>query len=330
MPGELWREVLQIGKETVAGTGVAATRKLYCRSVSFARSRASRPQRFATGGRDNVRAHTQGPVEAGGSVALPVSADELVEFLLMGVQGGVTPVAAAGAQLWTFKPGLTLDSATIERNDGARTQRLVGSQVNQLTIAGTVGGENLATLELFAQNREEGVSLTTALADRSPTFFEGWQTNCYIDNFGGTAGTSILTGSLLEWNITVNNQMGRIYTAANTLAASGVSIGELEISASFRLLATSASVATEIANWDSDTKRLIRLEFLGPANEIGGTARRFVTVDLPGVWTSPDTNQDENGVRAWSFPFQYVYDPALAAGVVIRCQNARTTAWGAS
>jgi hypothetical protein len=330
MPGELWREVIQIGKETVAGTGVPATRKSYCRNVSFTRSRASRAHRFATGTRDNVRAHTQGPVEAGGSVVVPVSADELPEFFLMGVQGGVTPVASGAAQLWTFKPGLTLDSATIERNDGARTQRLVGTNVNQLTIAGTVAGENLATMELFAQNREEGITLTTALADRSPTFFEGWQTNVYIDNFGGTGGTTILIGALVEWNVTINNQMGRVYTASNTLSASAISIGELEISASFRMLATSASVATEIANWDADTKRLIRLEFLGPANEIGGTARRFLTIDLPGAWTSPDPNQDEGGIRAWSFPFQYIYDPALAAGVVIRAQNARATAWGAS
>jgi hypothetical protein len=330
MPGELWREVLQIGKETTAGTGVPATRKIYTRNVSFMRSRASRPQRFATGTRDNVRAHTQGPVEAGGSVVVPVSADEIIEWLLMGVQGGVTPTAAGGAQLWVFKPGLTLDSATIERNDGARTQRLVGAQVNQLTIAGSVGGENLATMELFAQNREEGITLTTALTDRSPTFFEGWQTNVYIDNFGGTAGTTILTGSLVEWNITVNNQMGRVYTANNTLAASAVSIGELEISASFRMMATAAAVATEIANWDSDTKRLVRLEFLGPANEIGGSSRRYLTIDLPGAWTSPDPNQDEAGIRAWSFPFQYVYDPALAAGIVFRANNARATAWGAA
>lgn len=277
-----------------------------------------------------MRGHTQGPVEAGGSVSVPVSADELIEFLLMGVQGGVTPTVVGPSQLWTFKPGLTLDSATIERNDGARTQRLVGTNVNQLTIAGTVAGENLATMELFSQNREEGITLTTALADRTPTFMEGWQTNVYIDNFGGTAGTTILTGALVEWNITINNQMGRVYTANNTLAASAVSIGELEISASFRMLATSAAVATEIANWDADTKRLIRLEFLGPANEIGGSARRYVTIDLPGSWTSPDTNQDENGIRSWSFPFQYVYDPALAAGIAVRCNNARTVAWGAA
>lgn len=330
MPGELWREVLQIGKESVPGTGAVATRKGYCRNVSFTRARASRPQRFATGGRDNVRAHTQGPVEAGGSVVLPVSADELIEFLLMGVQGGVTPVATSGAQLWTFKPGLTLDSATIERNDGARTQRLVGTQVNQLTIAGTVGGENLATMELFAQNREENITLTPALADRNPSFFEGWQTNVYIDNFGGTPGTAIIAGALVEWSITVNNQMGRVYTAANTLSASAVSIGELEISASFRMVATSPATATEIANWDADTKRLIRLEFLGPANEIAGTSRRYLTIDLPGAWTSPDPNQDEAGVRAWSFPFQYVFDPTLAAGIVFRANNARAVAWGAS
>jgi hypothetical protein len=436
MAGELWREQVRVAKETTYGTAVSpATRKLYLRDVSLTRERDSRVHRFATGTRDNVRAHTQGPVIAGGSAAMSMSADELLEWLLVTIKGGVTPTTPSGAtnaRLWTFTPNETLDSMTLERNDGARLQRATGVRGNQMTIAGSVGGDNAVTIEMFAKTREDAYSaLTGSLSDRVPTFMEGWQTNFFIDSFGGTPGSGLITGSLLNWNIVINNNLGRKFTAANTLSPTGQTVGQIDITANLLLEAANAQAASELANWDADTKRLLRLEFLGPANEIetgasevqtltasgpptagtftltyggqttgaiaynasaavvqaalealtnigsgnvlggggplpgtpvtitfqgalattdvplmtvnnagltGGTVaaatttagrsgRRYVTIDIPGAWTTPDVNQADEGTRAWQFPFQYVYDSVLAAGLQIRVQTDRTTAF---
>src|SRR6266540_4410786 len=110
--GELWQEKIQYGKETVAGTGVAASRIAYLSGVSLTKTRAANYHRFATGTRDNVRAFTSGAVEAGGSVTVPVSSDELIEWLEITIKGAVTPTTPAGetlGRLWTFTPGTTLD-----------------------------------------------------------------------------------------------------------------------------------------------------------------------------------------------------------------------------
>src|SRR6266536_2277616 len=109
MPGETWRQQIQVGKETTPGTAVAATRILYLEntSIKFTKTREARFHRFATGTRDNVRAYTSGAVAAGGEAKLSVSGEELLEWLLLGIQGGVTPTTPAGAtlaRLWTFKP----------------------------------------------------------------------------------------------------------------------------------------------------------------------------------------------------------------------------------
>jgi hypothetical protein len=330
MAGELWRDIIQIGKETTVGTVVPATRKAYARNVRFTKEREPRVHEFATGTRDNVRAFTQGPVQAGGGLVIPMSSTELIEWLLCGVQGGVTPTTPGGAtttRLWTFKPSTTLDSMTIERNDGARLRTLAGVRVNQFTISGSVGGAQEVTMDLFGTDLATLGSLTGALADRTPEFYEGWETKAYIEAFGGTPGTTAIEGdALLSWNIQIQNNLGRKYTANNTLAASSTTVGKIGITATFQIEAASARAATEYSNWDTGTQRMIRLEF-GNNKIWETTLKSFVTIDLPGAWTAVDLNGEDAQTRVYEFSQQYIYDPTLAAGIQIRAQNNRSTAF---
>ena len=440
MPGEIWRQRIQVGKETTAGAAVAATRILYLdnASIKFTKTREPRYHRFATGTRDNVRAYTSGAVAAGGEAKLPVSGDELLEWLLVGIQGAVaptTPSGATNARLWTFKPSTSLDSMTVERDDGSgNLSRLTGTRADQIQIAGGVGEANEATITFFSQDREDAWAgpLTGALTQRDPTFLEGWQTRMWLQNFGA-APQSILVpwGVLINWDLRVQNQLGRKYTALNTKAASGITFGELAVEATLLLEANAATTIAELAAWNNDTKRLLTLEFLGPENEIesganavqtitstasggtirltfagqqtgtvpfnasalavqnalnalgnvqvgstlgvtctggplptavvctfvgplgtqtlpvmtvdnsaatGGTAsvanttpgrsgRRYVSIDIPGTWSSPDVDQEDANTRSYSFPFSYVYDATNAFGVQFRVQTNRTTAF---
>jgi hypothetical protein len=411
-------------------------------NVSFTRQRDKHVHPLVTGTRDNVRSSTLGPIQAGGSVRVAVSADELIELLLMTIAGSVTPTTPAGAtnaRLWTFKPSNTLDSLTLERNDAANLQQLVGVRGNRMTVAGSTMGDNQATFELFATNRNDTWAGPLAtLTDRTPTFFEGWQTRLWIDAFGATPGLTLIPNALVNWSVNFNGNLGRKYTANNTLNATSVTLGTLDITASLTLEASAAQTVAELANWDANTGRTVRLEFIGPvggieagANEIqtlsitgvptggtftltfagqttapiafnataaavvaalqaittinatgntnlsatggplpatpvvltfigdwagydvplitassagltggttptatvavttpGRTGSRYVTIDLPGVWDTPDTNQTDASTRTYAFPLQYVYDSTtLAAGIQVRCQNSRTVAY---
>jgi hypothetical protein len=270
MAGDLWRAKLEIGKETTAGTAVAGSRLVYARTPTLTRVRDPRIHEFATGTRDTVRQLTLGPTQVGGQLVVPVSGDELVELFLMGIKGGVTPTTPTGAtagRLWTFKPDPTLDSATLRWLDAANTWVAAGNLVNQLTFAGNVNGEHLVTADLFGQSMVTG-SLTGGLSERVPTFFEGWQTRMYIDSFGGTPGFTPAPGVLINWSVTITNNLGRKYTADNTLNASSIPIGTLGIQATLMFEAATARALTEYAAWDAVTKRLLRLEFLSPAAEI--------------------------------------------------------------
>jgi hypothetical protein len=285
--GQLWSGTLQIGKETVAGTAVAATRKLYTREPALTVERDPRVHRFATTTRDNVRAYTNGPVMAGGSLSMPMSADEIIEMLLIGVQGSVTPTTPAGdtlGRLWTFKPAGALDSATLEWADGARTWVGPGFKGNSLTITGAANEANDLSIDLFGNDVVAG-SLTGALSERVPTFFEGWQTRMYIDPFTGTPGTTPIPGVLRNWTVTINNNLARVYTADLTLAANRITSGELDMTAQLTFDAYQSRSLTEFNNWAAGTQRMVRLEFMGPADEIEAGANEVQTLTATGTPT---------------------------------------------
>lgn len=325
MAGELWRVQAQMGKEVTSGTGVAATRKAYLEDCTVMRERDADLFRPATGTRDNARAQTLGPVRAGGSATLRMSADELNEWFAIGIQGGVTPTTPGGGtttRLWTFKPSLTLDSMTLEYDDGAIARRLLGTRVNSYHFTGSVNGDNNVELDLFGTDLATN-ALTGALAARVPTFTRKWEVKAYIDNFAGTPGTTPLLG-VTNWDITINNNMDRFYAANNTLAADRVTIGQLDVTARITIDATQAQAASEYANWNSETYRILRLEF-GNNDIIEAALTRFVTIDIPGAWNAVNLGSSVGNIRAYELSMNGIYEPTLATQLQIRTQSTRTT-----
>lgn len=323
MPGEIWRGTFQIGLETTPGVAVPATRRLYLRTDSnLTREREPRRWHFMTTTRDNVRASTLGPVSAGGTISLPVSSAELVEFLLMTMNGDAT----ATGGLWEFTPGLNLDTTTIQWADGARLWEGTGMRGNTIRFAGSVGAENICTIELFGQDVRVLPALTPALPERLPTFFEGWETAIFIGDIGADptlpAECPQVLGMLLNWDITFNNNLGRKYFAQNNLEAGAIPVGELEVTAQFTLEAVSTGAIDEYTAWDDNTPRLVSLVFGNNAPD-----NDFLALDLPGVWQTVDLTGEDEGTRVYQFNYAYQYDPDNGWGVRIRADNSRTTAY---
>jgi hypothetical protein len=326
MAGELWRSVFQIGKETTAGTPVAATRKGYFSGDSvLKREREARLHKFQVARRTNQLAHTLGPVMVKGSLKQPLSANEAIELLLATINGGVTPTGAGTVKTWTFAPGNTLDPLTLEWDDGARPWRASGVYGSKIKISGSV--KDMTTVEAdvmglsMAQN-----ALTGALADRVPTFIEGWETTLYIDAFGGTAGTTAVNGTLVNWEVELDNKMEHEHFAQNSINAGVITVGEIDCKAKLTFRADPAIALTEFNNWDAQTKRLVQLKF-GDNVVISGGDKEFVKVNLPGAWSAVDLGASNQNSRMYELSLDYVYDTTNAYGLQIICQNARATAY---
>ncbi len=324
--GELWNAQWEAAVEVTPGTPVASTRQMYFDETSkLVRVRTPRPHKYATGSRDNLRAFSLGPQMVSGQVALPLSADELVELLLIGVKGAVTPTAQNAAWLWTFTPGTALGAATMRWHDGARPWMASGVRLNKLKIAGGVAKENLITADLFAQSMIQQ-ALTGSLTARVPSLIEGWETKLAIDNFGATPGTTTVAGTLINWDVELDNALQYKFTGDNVNSAGAVIAGEIAIKCKLTFEAFPAAALTEFNNWDGVTKRLVRLTF-GNNIVISGTDKLTVTVDLPGAWDAFDLGVTDAGTRVYDLGLQYVYDPTNTFGLQIRCVNGRAAAW---
>jgi len=234
------------------------------------------------------------------------------------------------ANLWTFTPGTQIDSATIPWYDGARGWNGTGMRGGSLKITGDVNTATTVSLTLAGQNLLAG-GLTGGLSDRVPDFHEGWETRIAIDNLGTPPGTTNVAGTLLSWDISMDNAIDWKYTADNTLAANAILLGALTCTAKFKLEAAPQAALTEFNNWDNagtenPITRMIRLTF-GNNTILTGAFTTFVTVDLPGSWTMVDLGQTEGATRCYEFSYSYIYSPNDLFGVQIRCQNGRTAAF---
>lgn len=302
---------------------------MYLRDVSVSRALGSRVHRFTTGTRDNVRAVTTGAETAGGSAAQPVSGAENLELLELFFGAGVvtTPTGGTTTRLHTYKPLLAgPPAATLQYQDGANLRQLVGTHANMLTFAGSVDGENLLTADLFGRQLVALGALTGAPTERTPTFHEGWETKLYIDNLAATPGTTAVDGVLINWSIALNGNLGRKYTAANTKAASAVTLGEVDVTATLVFEASAATAGTEYANWDAATGRMLSIRF-GGNRILEGALAEQVQIDLPGFWTAVDLGGSAEGTRTYSFSLQGSYDTVLASMVQVRAQCARLAAF---
>jgi hypothetical protein len=282
-----------VGKETTYGTGVAATRIVYASGApTLTRTRAARPRQLATGNRYNQRAFTLGPSEVGGSVVIPMSASEMLEWLAITLQGNVsatTPTGATNGRLYSYTGGGTaLDSMTLQYDDGARAHRGLGVYGDSMTLAGNANGEATATFALFGVERELN-ALTGSLSSRVPTITEGYETLVMLDAFGATPGVNQIPSFLQAWSIVYSNGLQRKYLANNRNRMDRAVIAPMSLKATLTVEASTTQAATELAAWDATTKRLVSLRFgFNAINAISGdtAVNEVQTLTKGGTWSA--------------------------------------------
>lgn len=306
MAGEVFRSVVQVGKQTTASAAVAATRRVYVMSPSITRERESRPKAFATGDRQPVRAHRSGPATVGGSIQTGVVPDELLEWLeaTFGPASISTPSGATNARRHVYTPG-DPSYITVEHNDGANIWQGIGMRCNGMNVSLSVAGEVNVTFPLFGLERQPLGALTSALSERTPPTSEGWEARFYIDDLGDTPGTTRVDDVLAAADISFTNNLGRKYLASNRREASKLPAGVIGLTGSLRMEASEAQALTEYTNWEADTYRLFRLE-IGNNDVIdaGTNEQQTITIDATGgtftISWNPGSGVETTAAIAWN------------------------------
>lgn len=213
-----------------------------------------------------------------------VTYEEAVWWLNLGLDGGnLAGVSDAGtppAMTYTIEPdggSDTLASATIKAGFvGGQVYRFRRCMVNKATFRfnPTAGGEANWRMAVEMIAIFDGPSTFDTITDLTRTKVLSRGTTLYLDDDGGTIGTTPLTGKLRSGNIVIDNQLEEKAFSENTDSmADDVGRGEQLITGEFLMEFTDD---TEFAHRRAADKRLIRIEQVGPEINAGPPAATYL------------------------------------------------------
>jgi hypothetical protein len=264
--------VAQLGKQSVFATAVAATAKMMgVAEVNGKPDFTNSQKRYLQG--DYAPAHNTRITDKRASAAIngDFSFEDFLYVLLSSVKGGVTPTGTTD-KLWSFPFPLTaspaVDIRTIEINDGTQEYDIVGAVVSDWALAGAASNDGLVTFSSNWVGRDfVPDTLTPALSNRTFETLPVGAMNLYIDDLGGTIGSTAKTGTLIDFNLTYSTGIHMKKFAGDgdvrpTLF--GYNMPTVGLSVTYE---SNATAHAEIAKYALGTGRLIRLDGAGSGNK---------------------------------------------------------------
>ena len=298
----------QAGIETVRGTAVAATRKVYAQiDYSFDKPLAEFTD---TSGTFAARRRVGFGRQRVGFAATDLATfEDLPWWFLLAIKGAVTPTGAT-AKAYNFLPSLSVDdlaAITLQFNEPGNPYRSSQVMVNSWTLRGDTDADDepgwMLEAEMIGRDFASN-PFTAAIPDRTTEVILARGTKLFIDEPAGVIGTTQVTGRLISWSITGNNSVHfkAFSEDIDAFAANKVGRGARMFDAQFVL---EFDNDVEFAKFRAATQRKIRLEREGTL--ISGTDYKRLRVDMNGYWSSLGWGDREGNIIA-TFGFAGYFD----------------------
>ena len=309
--GVLPLTLVQIGKESTAGTAVAATRRLLTKSATY---RQQQTQEMFDGQLSGVlsRAVTKPQMTREASqleVATDLDFEQVLFPLLSGVKGGVTPSSPGSgeARLWTFSPSQTapsVDSYSLEFvvDDGSTKQEVEAAYGITSSFEITGGVEALPQITFSLDARKSNDSTYTSgisLPGMANEFAANLRWQCTMDDTWANIGSTNIGGQVygFTWGASAYVMPQYYLDGRDTLDFSGVEPQTRTIDVSMEsAYDTGASnfVETEMGKKDSGTMRFLELRLTGASFSSPDNAlSRYIK--LRGCFVHADDSMEELG-----------------------------------
>lgn len=301
MPGVKALRRLQLGRETNAGTAVAATTAWRgmgtiqdARAVVFPQEdigilsgvdRTYIPKLAAQLNFDSVEAtfeQVNHVFEAGIETATPTT-DAGSGF----IYAYDFPIASQN----------TIKTYTIEGGDDQQAEEMEYAFVKSFSLSGNAG-EALMVGADWVGRQVTNATFTASTDAPVPTVDEILVSKgkLYIDNDTDAFGTTQITSTLIGIDLQVMTGLMEYFTAEGNLyfTAHKNSMPDISLALTFE---HNASSVTEKTNWRNETARLVRLKFDGPAlTSTGGTYdTKTLLLDVAGKWESYEKIGERDG-----------------------------------
>jgi hypothetical protein len=202
---------------------------------------------------------------------------------------------------------------TIEAGDNQQEEQMLYGHCVDFTISGEGGGPVMIASNWRGRQVATGTYTgSVAVPTVEPILFS--KGRLYIDNSGGTFGTTQVSNSLLAMNLSFETGIVRKWTADNSLDFGFIQYTkptcELQLTWEHN-----ASAVSEKAAWRAETVRMIQLLFEGSAFGTGGTtySNHSFIINLVGKWTKFDALSDQDGNNTTVGTFTMAYNATDAA-----------------
>lgn len=334
MAGGKWAQKVQMGRESTAGTAVAAT--------TVWRGPAKNLQD------DRVVEHVEEDIgiavpttrtyigQIAGSLSMeatPATFEQILHLLEAGIKTVGTGVAdgVGTGKVYAYPIPTTslntLKTYTIESGDNQQAEEMSYCFVEKITLSGERGKAVMMSADWIGR-QVSNVSFTGSLS--APTVEEilAAKGAMYIDAVGGTIGTTQVTQTLLEFSLEITTGWKAKYTLDSGQLYFDFSYFDKD-SFEMKLEVTYEHNSTAVAEktaWRDETKRLLRLQFLGGALGTPGThTYKTLRLDMPGFYESFDALDSDDGNSIVKASFVCGYDETAALAPTLTVVNLLTS-----
>lgn len=315
---------IQLGRESIAGTAVAAT--TYWRGQGALED--TRETVFVEEDVGLLPGTDRSYVpKLGGSISLastPCTFEQLPHILEMAILTATPSQDGAGSDyIYQYTEPTssvpTLKYYTVEAGDNEQAQEMEYCHVPSFTIEGSSGEAVMMSAEVIGR-QVATTTFTGALTLPSVVEVLTSTGKLYIDAVGGSIGSTQISSSLLSFTLNWNTGLTPVYTIDGQRYFTFVKKTAPEITLDLTFEHDSSSVA-QIAAWRAETPKLVRLQFTDvDAVATPGTTYTYRTlnIDLAGKWDdfTPLSDQDGNNVVTGMFRARYNSTAAFFAEIL--------------
>ncbi|HEU4341006.1 MAG TPA: hypothetical protein VFU31_05495 [Candidatus Binatia bacterium] len=319
MSGRKSLSKLQVGRESTAGTAVAATTILRGSGRLLDNRLIERvPEDVAIiGGTDR----TNNPMKGGGLAWSQVATfEQILHFLEAGIATEASPTqdGAGSGYIYDYPfpstAAPTIKTYTLEGGDDNEAERMAYCFVNDFTLSGTGRRPYQLSANWVGRSVEVNAftSLSTLVAVNTMNF---GMTKIYIDAIGGTIGTTIKSNTVRMVNFKYTTGIQAKDTADGRLDFSFAQTGQDYICKTQVEFEHDATAAAQKVNWRAETPVLVRIKIEGStAFASAGTTYSVPTVliDLPAKWENFEKLGDVNGNNILRGTFFTAYNTTAA------------------
>ncbi len=201
----------------------------------------------------------------------------------------------------------TVQAYTVEGGDNQQEEEMYYSVVEAFSLSGEGGGPLNISADWIGRQVQDGTFTTmpSVPSVEELLFSKG---TLYIDDSGGTIGSTQVSDTLLSASLEVDTGIIRKWTADGSLDFSFIQYTRPEVILELTY-EHNATAVTEKGKWRSEAVRLIRLDFTGSDLTTAGSSHsaKLFRIDLAGKYEDFGALEDQDGNDTVTATFRALY-----------------------